>query len=424
MSGPLADVRVVEFAQVVAVPVGGMLLAGLGADVVKVEPPAGDSARGIRPTASKGQGRLFLVHNRGKRSISLDLTHERAAEVIEPLVRSADVVTTGFKQSDLPRYGLTYEHLSAIKPDLVYLESTPYGPNGPMADMGGYDPVAMGLTGVAFQASSDLRGAPETMIPAFADFGTGFLAALGVVAALRHRDLTGEGQKVETSLVATAMVYSSQSSNWIEGVDEERVERLSDQLAEAQASGALFAEQQDLWWRSFRPDNAGNVYFRFYRCFDGFISVGCLSPGLNARFRDALDLTDPRHRDGWDNAAPGANEELLAWTASVEERFTAQPCRHWLEYLRGHGVPCGPVNTSEEALVDPQVQANGYLSDFDQPGVGHMRAYAPPLKLSASPVDPLASPAPSLGGHSAEVLADIGLDAASIAELFETGVVS
>ena len=294
MSGPLADVRVVEFAQVVAVPVGGALLAGLGAEVIKVEPAHGDAARLIRPTATKGSGRLFVVHNRGKRSVAIDLGHRRAREVVEPLVASADVVTTGFKRSDLPRYGLTYEDLSAIKPDLVYLESTPYGPRGPIADMGGYDPVAMGLTGVAFQTASDLRGAPETMVPAFADFGTGFLAALGVVAALRHRDLTGEGQKVETSLVATAMVYSSQSSNWIEGVDDERVAQLDAELTAAHRAGTGFAEQQQRWWRSFRPDNAGNATFRFYRCADGFISVACLSPTLVRRFYAAMDLTDPR----------------------------------------------------------------------------------------------------------------------------------
>ena len=423
MSGALADVRVVEFAQVVAVPVSGMLLRALGADVVKVEPPAGDASRLIRPTASKGQGRLFLVHNRGKRSIGLDLTHDRAREVIEPLVASADVVTTGFKRTDLPRYGLTYEDLSAIKPDLVYLENTPYGPAGPMADMGGYDPVAMGLAGVAFQAASDMRGAPRTMVPAFADFGTGFLGALGVAAALRHRDRTGEGQKVETSLVSTAMVYSSQSSNWVEGEDEDRVARMEADLAEARAAAVGFADQQARWWRSFRPDNAGNVYFRYYRCADGFISVGCLSPALNARFRAALDLVDPRREEGWDPDDPAAVEGLARWTEGVEARFAVETCDHWLTFLRRHDIPCGPVNTSEQALVDPQITANGYLSEVDQPGVGRLTAYAPPLAMSASPVNPLDEPAPSVGGDTAPLLRELGLDDGAIADLYESGVV-
>ncbi len=421
MSGALADVRVIEFAQVVAVPVGGALLAGLGADVIKVEPPSGDSSRFIRPTGSKDQGRLFIVHNRGKRSISLDLTHERAKEVIEPLVASADVVTTGFKRSDLPRYGLSYEQLSAIKPDLVYLESTPYGPKGPMADMGGYDPVAMGLTGAAFQAASDLRGAPKTMVPAFADFGTGFLAALGVVAALRHRDLTGEGQKVETSLVATAMVYSSQSSNWIDSLDVERVAKLSATMAEAQAEGATFAEQQRLWWRSFRPDNAGNATFRYYRCADGFISVACLSPGLIARFYRAMDLFDPRQAKEWDDQAADAEEKLLDWVTAIEKRFEAETCSHWLAFLAENGIPCGPMNTSEQALDDPQIKANDYLSDFDQPGLGPMRSYAPPVRLSGSPTEPL-GPAPAKGADTGDILTDIGLDDAAVEDLFAAGV--
>lgn len=407
----------------VALPVGGMLLTALGADVVKVEPPSGDSSRLIRPTPATKQGRLYLVHNRGKRSIAIDLTHERASEVIEPLVASADVVTVSFKRGDLARYGLTYEQLSAIKPDLVYLENTPYGPEGPMADMGGYDPVAMGITGVVFQAAADLRGAPKTMVPAFADFGTGFLAALGIVAALRHRDRTGEGQKVETSLVSTAMVYSSQSSNWIEGVDDERAERLAADLDEARAGGASFAEQQDLWWDSFRPGNAGNVYFRYYRCADGFISVGCLSPGLNARLRRALDITDPRMADGWDDDAPGAYDLLTAWVKAIEERFAVRTCTYWLGFLGDHDVPSGPVNTSEEAMSDPQITANGYLSELEQPGLGRMQAYAPPLRMSASPVDPLASPAPAIGADTATVLGEIGFDPAGITELYQAGIV-
>ncbi len=422
MSGPLADVRVIEFAQVVAVPVGGALLAGLGAEVIKVEPAAGDAARLIRPTGATGRGRLFLVHNRGKRSLALDLGHDRAREVIEPLVASADVVTTGFKRSDLPRYGLTYEDLSAIKPDLVYLESTPYGPNGPMADMGGYDPVAMGLTGAAFMAAGDVRGAPKTMVPAFADFGTGFLAALGVVAALRHRDLTGEGQKVETSLVATAMVYSSQSSNWIHGVDEERVEQLDAELAAAHQAGAGFAEQQAHWWRSFRPDNAANTTFRFYRCADGFISVACLSPTLVRRFFEAMDITDPRRSPGWDPDAPDADERVVEWVAGVEAVFAAQPCGHWLDHLRSHGVPCGPVNTSEQAVDDPQVVANGYVTDFDQPGVGGMRSYAPPVRLSSSSSAPL-GPAPAVGADTDDVCDELGLAPGVVAELRDAGVI-
>ncbi|MGF1598852.1 MAG: CaiB/BaiF CoA transferase family protein [Acidimicrobiales bacterium] len=422
MSGPLSDVRVVEFAQVVAVPVGGMLLAALGADVVKVEPPTGDSSRLIRPTGARGQGRLFLVHNRGKRSVGIDLAHPRAAEVVAPLVASADVVTTSFKRSDLPRYGLTYEQLRTVRPDLVYLENTPYGPAGPMADLGGYDPVAMGLSGVAWKANAELRGAPRLMVPAFADFGTGFLAALGVVAALRHRDRTGEGQKVETSLVATALVYSSQSSNWIDGVDDARVAQLDETLAATRETGAAFAAQQDVWWESFRPGNTGNVYFRYYRCADGFISVGCLSPGLNARFRAALDITDPRLDGDWDQAAFDAEDRLLAFVTSVEDRFAAGSCDDWLTHLRRHGIPCGPVNTPEQALDDPQITANDYVTAVDQPGVGRFRAYAPPLRLSATPIDDL-GPAPAVGADTSDVLTDLGFDPDRIADLEAAGVV-
>ena len=336
---------------------------------------------------------------------------------------SADVVTTSFKASDLPRYGLTYEQLRAVKPDLVYLENTPYGPEGPMSDMGGYDPVAMGLAGVAFQSNSDLRGAPKVTVPAFADFGTGFLAALGVVAALRHRDRTGEGQKVETSLVSTAMVFASQSGNWIEHLDRDRIDRLEQELAEARAEGDGFAEQQRRWWRSFQPGNAGNINFRYYRCADGFISVGCLSPGLAAKLRAALGVTDPRREPGWDRDAADAEDKVVAWVEGIEARFAEHTCAHWLDFLRSHGLPCGPVNYSEQAIDDEQIAANGYVSELDQPGLGPMRAYGPPLRLSASPVGRLDQPAPGVGQHTGDVLTDIGLDEATVASLIDDGVV-
>jgi len=421
-SGPLADVRVLEFAQVMAMPTCGMLLRDFGAEVIKVEPPRGDSFRLNQRTGVKSESKGFAVFNRGKRSLCLDLTQEAARAVVARLVARADVVLVSFKPSDLPRYGLDYETLRGANPRLVYLENTPYGPAGPYGQDGGYDVVVQGMSGIGSVTAAPVNDAPRFVRPAYADMGTGILSALGVVAALRHRDATGIGQRVETSLLSTALLLGANVLHRFEDIDGDAHREFGEGVRELQAEGAGFGEQQALWYEKLQPGGAGNIYFRHYRTSDGFISVGCLSPGLNARFREATGIEDPRQDPDFDASAPDATARLVEMVRGAESLFASLPGATWIERLRAGGVPCGPFNFATEVYDDPQVRANGYGMTVEHPTLGRYETPAPAIRMAESPVE-AKGPSPQLGADTDEILRDHGFAAEEIQTLRDQGIV-
>jgi crotonobetainyl-CoA:carnitine CoA-transferase CaiB-like acyl-CoA transferase len=422
--GPLSDVRVVEFAQVMAIPTCGLLLADLGADVVKVEPPLGDSFRRQQraPGKSADEGRGYAIFNRGKRSLCLDLTHPQSASVVQRLVSTADVALVSFKPSDLPRYGLSYAQLRVHNPELIYLENTPYGPDGPLGEDGGYDVVVQGISGIGAITAAPAGDAPRFVRPAYADMGTGFLAALGVVTALRHRDRTGRGQRVQTSLLSTAITLGANVLHEFEEVDAELRVRFEAALSQLRETGEGFADQQALYFRMLHGAGHGNVYFRHYRTRDGFLSVGCLSPGLNARFLRATGLEDPRARDDFDPSSEKGWDELTGFVRESEDLFRTRSTEAWMVHLRAHGVPCGPFNFPTQIFDDEQIRANRYLVELEHHELGRYRTFAPPIRLEESPARVEGS-APPLGAHTDALLAELGFSAREIAALRDAGAV-
>lgn len=421
-SGPLAGVRVLEFAQVIAVPMCGLLLADLGADVIKLEPPRGDTFRLHQATGVRGEGRGFVVFNRGKRSVCLDLGHPDAREVVERLMRHADVALLSLKAADLPRYGLEYARVSAWNPRLIYLENTPYGPRGPYGEDGGYDVVVQGMSGLGAITASDVGGSPRQIRPAYADMGTGFLSALAVVAALLHRDRTGEGQRVETSLLSTAITLAGNIVHHFPALDAPVWQAFADELARLREDGAGFGAQQALFYRTVQATGIGNIYFRHYRTRDGFVSVGALSPGLYERFRRATGLEDPRRRKGFEAATPEGYDALTAMVRSAEDLFRTRDSADWIRHLRAAGVPCGPFHFPTQVFDDEQVRANEYLVELEHPSLGRYETFAPPIRLSESPAR-AERPSPPLDAHTDEVLAELGLSEERIAKLRAAGAV-
>ena len=414
--------RVLEFAQALAIPSCGALLADMGADVVKIEPPRGDTYRLQNRTKVRGEGRDFPICNRGKRSLCLDLGRPECRSVVERLVAGADVVLVSFKPTDLARYGLEYERLRAVKEDLIYLENTPYGRAGPLGEQGGYDVVAMGLSGLSAVVATPQGGNPRFVRPAFADVGTGIFSALGVVAALRHRDRTGEGQRVHTSLMHTALGFAANMVHRWEDLDGPSWDAFADRLTGLREGGAGFDEQQAAYYAHFKVSPVGNIYFRHYRTRDGFLSVGCLSPRLNERLREATGLVDPR-RAG--QVAPGSEAEERALEAlrdEAEALFASRDTEDWLEHLQAHGVPAARLNFPHEIFDDPQAVANDYVETLDHPRLGRYRAVTPPLRMDGSPVR-ARGPSPELGAHTSDVLQEAGVGADELAELLAAGVV-
>lgn len=416
--GPLHGVRVVEIAQALAMPMCGMLLGDLGAEVLKVEPPAGDQVRYLFARKHRDSP-YFASVNRNKRSICLDLASPGAAPVLEALVRWADVVLVSLKPTDVPRYGVDEERLRAVRPDLVYVANPPLGPEGPHGREGGYDVLVQGISGLSFVTARTERDVPLNVRPAYSDVGTGMLAALGVTAALRHRDLTGEGQRVEVSLLATALLFGQTIVGRFPEMTGDAAERFRGELAALRAAGGTFEDER----RLYRDRMAGGegflrFYFRHYRTADGMVSVGCLSNALYDRFHAATGLPDPRTDPAHRLGTPGF-EELVE---RAEGLFRTRSTAVWLERLRAAGIPCARYNLPTEVLDDPQVVANQYAVELEHPVLGRHHVPGPAVRFDRTPTS-VRAPAPALDQHTDEVLTELGFDAATIAALRSGGTV-
>jgi crotonobetainyl-CoA:carnitine CoA-transferase CaiB-like acyl-CoA transferase len=421
LPGALEGVRVLEIAQALAVPFAGVLLADMGADVVKIEPPAGDGIRHTMEPILPGESKGFTLVNRGKRTVCLDITTVEARPVLERLFRWADVVMLSLKPADIPRYRLGYDDVAAINPRVIVLEHVPLGSAGPFGGDPGYDVIVQGMSGTAVLTARERDGVPINIRPAFNDTGTGAFSALAVVAALRHRDLTGEGQRVETSLLGTAMALGHQLLSWFGATDPPIDESFGAALAEARERGAEFAEQRSLWEKHYMRGGFANIYFRHYRTLDGFVSVGCLSPQLNARFRELTGLRDPRTEPGFDMGTAEGHDQLATLVRAAEDLFRTRRTDDWIARLRAGGVPCGPLNFPPEAMRHPQLTENGFVVELEHPLFGPYRTFGPALKMDATPTR-IRSSAPLLDEHTDEVLTEVGCTPAEIDALRAAGV--
>jgi crotonobetainyl-CoA:carnitine CoA-transferase CaiB-like acyl-CoA transferase len=280
----------------------------------------------------------------------------------------------------------------------------------------GYDVIVQGISGIAAITARTRGDAPVSIRPAFNDMGTGYLSALAVVAALRHRDLTGEGQRVETSLLATALTSANQLVSWFDATDPPRKEAFDAEVRDARAWGAGFDDQRDIWEKHFLRGGFANIYFRHYRTRDGFLSVGCLSPGLNARFRAVTGLEDPRLDPSFELGSAESLERLHVLVTEAEKLLASKTTADWVRLFREGGVPCGKLNFPPDVFDDPQVRENEYVVELEHPLIGGYRTFAPPIRMDATPTR-IQRPAPLLDEHTDEILAELAFDAKEIAAL-------
>ena len=399
-AGVLAGVKVVEFSQNAAVPQCGRLLAGMGADVVKVEPLEGDSMRHIAKLAPT-ESRAFTTINPGKRGIQVDLTAPRAPEVVDRLLVWADVCLVGLKAPDLDRFGLGWEHAHQLNPALVQLVLTAFGPAGPDADQGGYDVLVQGLSGLGFSMNRSVDGVPMPTRPAFIDFSAGAVAALGVVAALRHRDRTGIGQRVDASLLGAAMTLGTPVLASFER-DEATMQALGEELNLLRSSGADFDTQRHHYEsRVIAGSGVFRIYFRHYLTIDGLISVAGMSPALIERFHEITQLS-------WPPSSDPTTPEFQAIVDEAEALFATRSTSEWIERLREGGYPCTRYNLPFDAVADPQVVANDYVVTMEHPTFGEFTTVGMPFAFDATPTG-VQHRSPRLGEHTLEVLTEIGL---------------
>lgn len=413
----LAGIKVVEFAQNVAIPQCGRILAGMGADVVKVEPPTGDTMRNGNEFGD-GESKAYAAINPGKRGFVLDLTSDDASEVIDAFFRWADVVLVAFKQSDLARYGIDWERARTINPGLIHLTHTPFGPEGPDADQGGYDVLVQALSGMGFIMNRSENGVPLATRPAVNDLGTGLAAALGVVAALRHRDQTGEGQRVDASLLATALSLSMPMvTHFIDADDPEGLSDAERHLRDRRDDGVPFDDLRRYYETEVVHGQRNfHLYFRHYATSDGLVSVAGLSRGLIDKFHAVTGLERPPAEASIDSP------QFQAAVAEAEALFATRTTEQWITDLRVGGLPCGRYNLPFEGVDDPQVRANWFVQDIDHPVAGRYSTPTLPVQFSKTPTS-LSGPSPLFGAHTAEVLTELGFDDTQRRALANSGVV-
>ncbi|MCZ6869343.1 MAG: CoA transferase [Gammaproteobacteria bacterium] len=399
MSGPLDGVKVLEFSQIIAAPFGGQILADLGADVLKVEPPAGESWR-LQALFAPTESKTYQCLNRGKRCITLSLDDPAATEIVNRLVEDMDVVLINYRPDVPKKFHVDYESLSAIKPDLVYVDLTAFGRRGPWAMRPGYDGVVQAVTGLmAGEGKRREDGTPQTISStAIADYSTGMVLADAVVTALYHRECTGEGQLVECSLFATAL--NIQADEVMEHALADRAVRnpLREKRRQRRREGATFAELAEIRESGLHHPDA---FYRAYLTKDGALVVAARSDGERAKAIEILGAADPK---------------------GLSARFALHTNDEWMARLNAGDVPASPVNFAEEMERDEQVLANDLVTRFEHDVTGPQSQVGSLLKFSESPLDPIRA-SPPLGRDTEDVLRSIGYTDADIDALKAGGVI-
>ena len=385
MPGPLAGIRVVDLTTVISGPVCTMLLADQGADVIKIEPPGGDIAR---RTAGDGElTAMFVSSNRGKRSIALDLKQPAAVEVVRRLAASADVMVQNFRPGTVERLGLDADTLRARNPRLVYLSISGVGETGPYVEKRVYDPVIQSLSGLADVQADPATGRPRMVRTIVADKTTAVHAAQAVTAALFARERTGAGQHVRLSMLDTMVAFI-----W----------------PEAMVQHTIVGREGVGTNPTARPDLV-------FETADGFITVGSVSDaewrGLCGVLGKPEWIEDPRFASPSRRSANAAERLTL-----VGEVLRGGASRRWLDALDAADVPCAPVLRKGEVAADAQVQHNRLIETLAQPGLGDVRQPRPAARFEATPAA-IGGPAPRIGEHTDQILAELGYGAAEIAAL-------
>jgi crotonobetainyl-CoA:carnitine CoA-transferase CaiB-like acyl-CoA transferase len=387
--GALDGLRVLDVTQVMAGPFCTMILADLGADVIKIEPPGGDSTRQM-PGAVGTESPSFNAVNRGKRSVVLNLKSPGGAQAFQRLAASADILVENYRPGVLAALGLDYQSLSRVNPRLIYASISGYGQTGPDRHKGGFDLVAQGVSGL-MSITGTPGGPPIKVGVPITDLGAGLFALAGILAALEHRHRTGSGQHIDTSLVEAGVALSV----W---------------EATQYFAGLGVPEPLGTAHRMFAP-------YQAIRCADGYITLGTANDRLFRRLCDLLGhpewVDDPELAE---NSSRVRSQAALA--ARIEEVTRLQPASYWLEQLEQHEIPCGPINDYPHVFADPQIAAREMVVETEHPVLGTFRTLGSPIKMSLTPPDPRRR-APRLGEHTNQVLTECGFSEAEISAIHE-----
>ena len=427
MPGPLDGVKVFEVSQIVAGPYCGLNLADLGADVIKVEPPGGEGSRAtgaVVPGESKG----FHALNRGKRSLVVDLRHPDGQALVHRVIPGFDVFTINARPGVPERLRVDYDTLRQFRPDLIHLENSGFGNEGPSATRSGSDAVAQAYSGLmAGDAKVDEFGAPEIITAtAPADFQAGLAGTMAICAALYHRAMTGEGQHIETSLLMAGLALQGFRVSKSPALDAFTQDIATQKMYEVKEAGGSYKEQLDARGNLFDQMGraAARLFYGGYAVKDGGIILGALTPLNRDQMRRVLGIEDdPTAGTDFDSNIPENRALVDEMLAKVRALMLTKTMDEWIEAFEAEGAPVSKVNFPEELAEDPQVEAMGYMLDMEHELTGPERLVGPIVKMSKTPTgSPL--PSPPLGKHTDEVLHEHGVTDPEIAALRASGAIA
>lgn len=394
MTGPLAGVRVCDVTQNLAGPFCGQILADLGATVIKVEPPGADLGRAWGPPFWGGDSTLFLSANRGKRSIVVDLKEPSGMAVLERLVDSSDVFVQASRPGAAKRLGIDAETLRSRKPELIHLSVSAYGPDGPMAEQPGYDPLMQAYAGI-ISVTGQPAGPPARVGGSVVDFGTGMWGAIAVLAALRTRDQTGDGASLDASLLDTSLAWVSY--------------HLMGYMASGNVPGPM-------------GTSLGSIApYRAFATSDGHVMIAAGNDGIFQRLCTALD-----------QAEVAADERFASNPLRVEHRSVLDPLieaatrpfttGELLDRLQRHSVPASGIRSMDAVVDDPQVDAVGMLGSPSHPDIPDYRDVSLPLRIDGERPGAERTP-PAPGAHTREILSEVGYTDDEVEALLAEGAV-
>ena len=377
MPASLKDIRVLEMAQIMAGPTCGLLLADLGAEVIKIEKtPTGDDTRNFLPPDIDGESAAFMMMNRNKKGIALNLKDKDGIKIFKKMVENSDVVLENFRKGTLEKLGIGYDVMSKINPRIILCEISGYGRTGPYADKGGFDLVAQGMSGLMSITGESKDKPPMKVGAPITDITAGLLATSGILAALVHRNKTGEGQKVDTSLFEAGIIHTY----W--------------QSAIAGATG-----------KSPGPLGSAHPLTAPYQAFktkDKWITVGASNQNTWLMLLKAINRLDLQENEMFSsNLNRKKNITQLVNILSTE--LIKKTSNEWLKIFDDNGLPCGPINSITEMFEDPQTIEREMIIEVDNKKVGKSKAIGMPIKFSKSKTEK-SKGAPNLGEHTKEIM--------------------
>ena len=377
MPASLKGIRVLEMSQIMAGPTCGLLLADLGAEVIKVEKiPGGDDTRGFLPPDINGESAAFMMMNRNKKGIALNLKDKDGIEIFKKMVKNSDVVLENFRKGTLEKLGIGYDVISKINPKIILCEISGYGRTGPYADKGGFDLVAQGMSGLMSITGESKEKPPMKVGAPITDITAGLLATSGILAALVHRNKTGEGQKVDTSLFEAGIVHTY----W--------------QSAIAGATGES-------------PGPLGSAHpltapYQAFKTKDKWITVGASNQNTWLMLLKAIDRMDLQENEMFSSNL-NRKENITQLLEILNSELIKKTSKEWLKIFDENGLPCGPINSINEMFVDPQTIEREMIIDVDNKKAGKSKAIGMPIKFSKSKTEK-SKGAPNLGEHTKEIM--------------------